>query len=275
MNVTAVERDALFELVQRAPALEALAEGPLDRADLEERLDVSRATSHRITRSLADRGLIERVDGAFRLTALGEATRAAVDRFGTEVTVALRLAPVIEAVSDVAPLPLSAFADAKETRADRGDPHAPVVRFLDLVRETGTLRGFDTWSIAPTYMEDVQERILAGMRTELVDPLDVVVDVMESYPEKCVEVCVSGNLDIWLHDALPFGLAIFDDRIGVAVADPGSGALRSFVDTDDPAARDWAETTFEAFRGEAVYLEEFTKRGLRQAGAEETAVEGP
>lgn len=97
------------------------------------------------------------------------------------------------------------------------------------------------------------------------DPLDVVVDVMESYPEKCVEVCVSGNLDIWLHDALPFGLAIFDDRIGVAVADPESGALRSFVDTDDPAAREWAETIFEAFREEAVYLEEFTKRGLREA----------
>lgn len=267
MNTTAAEREALLDVLQRAPVLAALSEGPLDRNDLEARLDVSRATSHRITRSLEDRGLISRVDGDFRLTALGEAARAAVDRFETEVAVALRLAPVIEAASDTAPLPLAAFADAMETRADRGDPHAPVVRFVDLVRETETLRGFDTWSIAPTYLEEVQGRIVSGMRTELIDPLDVVEDVMESYPEKCVEVCVSGNLDIWLHGSLPFGLAIFDDRVGVAVSDPGTGALRSFVDTDDPAAREWAEAVFEAFRDEAVYLEEFTKRGLLEARA--------
>lgn len=196
VNSATSEEAVLTELVQRSPVLAALAEEPLDRPDLDERLDVSRATSHRITRSLTDRGLIERVDGAFQLTALGEAARAAVERFETEVSVALRQAPVVEAVADVAPLPLSALADARETRADRGDPHAPVVCFLDLVRGTETLRGFDTWSIAPTYMEAIQERILSGMQAELVDPLDVVVDVMEHYPEKCVEVCVSGNLDI-------------------------------------------------------------------------------
>lgn len=53
----------------------------------------------------------------------------------------------------------------------------------------------------------------------------------------------------------------------MAVADAESGALRSFVDTDDPAAREWAEIVFEAYREEAVYLEEFTKRGLREARA--------
>lgn len=267
MNPTASEQAVLAELVQRSPVLAALSAGPLDRRDLEERLDVSRATSHRITRSLEARGMIERVDGAFRLTELGEVARAAVDRFETEVTVAVRLAPVVEAVADVAPLPLAAFADARETRADRGDPHAPVVRFVDLVRETGTLRGFDTWSLAPTYMGEVQERILDGMRAELVDPLAVVEDVMEHYPEKCVEVCVSGNLDIWLHDSLPFGLAIFDERVGVAVIDPGTGTLRTFVDTDDRVARGWAETVFETYRDEAVFLEDFTKRGLQEATA--------
>lgn len=265
MDSVASDREARLELVQRAPALHALADGPLDRRDLEARLDVSRATSHRITRSLGDRGLVERGDDGFRLTGLGEAVRAVVGRYEAEVTVALRLAPVIAAAADVAPLPLEAFADATETRADRGDPHGPAVRFAELVRETGTLRGFDTWSIAPTYMEAVAERILDGMRAELVDPVATVEDVMDSYPEKCVEVCVSGNLAIWLHDALPFGLAIFDDRTGVGVRDPDSGVLRTFLDTDDPAARAWAETIYAAYRDEAVRLEEFTRRGLREA----------
>lgn len=248
--------------------LEALCEGPLDRADLEERLAISRSTSHRFTRALVDRGLIERVDGAFRLTAVGEAVTDSVVEFKADVSTATLLAPVLEAVGDaVPPVPLAAFANATVTSAAAGDPHGPMTRYVSLVRETSTLCGFDTWAIAPTYMGEIQERILDGMETELIDPLSVVEDVMDSYPERCVEVCVSGHLAIRLHDSLPFGLAIFDDRIGLAVRDPDAGTLTAFVDTDDPAARDWANAVYGAFESESVPLTEFTKRGLREAMA--------
>ena len=103
------------------------------------------------------------------------------------------------------------------------------------------------------------------MTTELIDPLDVVEDVMDNYPEHCVQVCVSGHLTIRLHDSLPFGLAIFDDRIGVAVYDSDTSTLQGFVDTDDPEAREWAEAVYEAYEDESVLLENFTKKGLREA----------
>lgn len=246
--------------------LEALRDGPLDRRTVEERLDVSRATGHRLTRWLGDRGLIVREDGEFRLTELGRVVARSVTDFKSEVTAAVRLAPVVEATGggDV-PLPLEAFEGAVVTTSTRGDPHGPMTRYVELVRSTAALRGFDTWAIAPTYMGEVQTRILDGMRTELIDPVDVVEDVMENYPERCVEVCVSGNLSIRLHDSLPFGLALFDDRIGIAVRDPDTGTLRAFVDTDSPAAREWAEAAYDAYRAESVPLETFTKRGLREA----------
>lgn len=38
-----------------------------------------------------------------------------------------------------------------------------------------------------------------------------------------------------------------------------------FVDTDSTTARKWAETVYESYRSEAVPLEAFTKRGLREA----------
>lgn len=260
--------DGFLELLRRAPMLEALRDGPMDRAELEAKLDISRATSHRFTRSLTDRGLVERVDGEFRLTELGIAVTEAVVGFKTDVGTAFRLGPVLEAGGEtVPPVPLAAFSDATVTTPGHGDPHSPVVRFVSLVRETATLRGFDTWSIAPTYMAEVQGRIVDGMETELVDPVSVVEDVMEHYPERCVEVCVSGNLAIRLHDSLPFGLAIFDDRVGLAVPDPDTGTLAAFVDTDDPAAREWAEATYEAYRAESVPLDQFTKDGLRKAMA--------
>lgn len=88
---------------------------------------------------------------------------------------------------------------------------------------------------------------------------------MENYPERCVEVCASGNLTIRLRDALPFGLALFDDRVGVAVRDAETGALRSFVDTDSPAAREWAEAVYGRYEADSIPLERFTRTGLRDA----------
>ena len=271
MNVNAVppsDPDGFLELIRRAPMLDALCDGPLDRRTLEARLGVSRATSHRFMRWLGDRGFVECVDGEFRLTEPGRAVREAVSEFKADVTTAVLLAPVLEATDTRKthpPVPLAAFRDATVTTPTRGDPHGPMTRYVSLVRRTAALRGFDTWAIAPTYMDEIQECILDGTVMELIDPVPVVEDVMESYPERCVEVCVSGNLVLRVHDSLPFGLALFDDRLGLAVRDPETNALTAFVDTDAPEALAWSEAVYEAYEAESVPLERFTKEGLREA----------
>ncbi|MFB6165351.1 MAG: helix-turn-helix transcriptional regulator [Haloarculaceae archaeon] len=252
-------------LLRRAPALGALGDGSLERGELEARLGISRATSHRHTRWLRDRGLVQRIDGEFHVTPVGRAVATSISEFEAEVETAFLLAPVVDALDAIGLTPpLGAFADATVTHPD-GNPYGPMARYASLVRETGALRGFDTWTIAPTYMDEIQARILDGMQTELIDPIPMVEDLMENYPERCVQVCVSGNLVLRLHDELPFGLAIFDDRVGVAVDDPDTGTLTGFVDTDSPAVRDWAKAVYEHYRAESVLLEEFTKNGLRAA----------
>lgn len=268
-----VDQDVLFEVLRRRPVLDALRGGSLDRADLEAALDVSRATSHRITRNLLDLGLIQRVDGRFELTAVGRTLVDAADEFVGLTAAGIHLAPAVDALAhrnEVPPVPLSAFADATITTPSVGDPHAPTVRFLELLAESESLRGFDTWSVVPTYMAEFQQAIMDGTETELIDPVDVVEAVMADYPERCVEVCVSGNLTIRLHDDLPFGLAIFDDHVGVCVRQDGAGrnetgGLTAFVDSDDPAVRTWAEAVFDEYREESVVLEQFTKTGLAAA----------
>lgn len=269
------DQDVLFEVLRRRPVLDALRDGALDRGDLEAALGISRATSHRITRSLLDLGLVERVDGRFELTEVGRALGDAADEFAGVTAAGVHLAPAVDALrhrDDVPAIPLPAFADAVVTTPSVGDPHAPAVRFLELLAASDSLRGFDTWSVVPTYMAEFQQAIVDGTETELIDPVDVVEAVMADYPERCVEVCVSGHLTIRLHDDLPFGLAIFDDHVGVCVRDgsgngdgTGPGGLTAFVDTDDPAVRAWAETVFDAYREESVVLEQFTRTGLAAA----------
>jgi|GEM_PF-6626660 len=49
----------------------------------------------------------------------------------------------------------------------------------------------------------------------------------------------------------PFGLAIFDDRVGVGGDDDETGLLRAFIDTDEPSVRAWALDQYERYRAAA------------------------
>lgn len=263
------ETDALIQVLRHRHVFAELQSGPVERRDLEDRLDVSRATSHRYVRTLKEMGLIERTDRGFALTELGSAIAETVAGFESDVTTRLRLAPMVDSVRGVSPpVDIAAFEDATVTTAGRGDPFAPLTRFISLVQETQTLRGINTCRIAPTYMDEFQDRILDGMQTELIDGSELLSDIMERYPEKCVEVCVSDFLTLWIpgnQEPLPFGVVLFDDRVGVGLFDASNGTLSAFVDTDEPAAIEWATAVYEGYRSESVRLENFTKRGIQKA----------
>jgi len=270
-NSFEAETDELVRVLRHRHVFAELREEALERRQLEDRLDVSRATSHRYVRTLEELGLAERTDGRFVLTDLGADVAAAVVTFETEVGTRLRLAPMMDVLRGVTPsVDVAAFENASVTKVEHGDPYAPLTRFVSLVQGTETLRGINTCRIAPTYMGEFQGRILDGMQTELNDTPVVLADVMEHYPEKCVQVCVSGNLTLWIHadrGALPFGLVLFDDRVGIGLFDGTKGTLEAFIDTDEPAAVEWASAVYDRYRSESSRLENFTKQGLDEAVA--------
>ncbi|MFW6153414.1 MAG: helix-turn-helix transcriptional regulator [Halobacteriota archaeon] len=266
VEVASPSRDLLIEVVRRAPMIAALGEGPLDRRELEQRLEISKSTAHRNTTSLAERGLVARTDGKYHLTGYGEAVAGVVATFEADMATTVRLAPLFEAVAGVQPrCPMDAFSDATVTTADRGDPFGPLARFVSLVQETDTLRMYDSYAVAPTYIDEVHGRVLDGLETKVIERPDVAEDIIENYPRKCVELCASEYLTMRLHDDLPFGLVVFDSRIGVGVRDPDTGSPRAFVDTDDPEARAWAEALFESYWSDATRLRRFNPAALREA----------
>lgn len=262
---TAGDLDLLIDLIRRSPLLEELQGESLDRAGLQERLDVSKSTSHRHTRLLGELDVIEKADGEFTLTESGKLLTDAMVRFKREASTALQLAPVLEAIQN-APIEIDsgAFAGAMVTSGEQGDPYSPVARFVALVGETETLRGFDMDAIAPLYMDEIQQRIVTGMETEDIGRPEVTKNALEGYPEKCFDACASGNLAIQLHDDLPFALALFDHRVGIGVCERDSRQLRVFVDTDSSEVREWAEAVYETYESRAIPLEEFTQQCFQE-----------
>lgn len=260
-------RDFLFEVVRRAPMLTALQEEEsLDQRDLQQRLGIAKSTSHRNTKSLVERGMLRKSSNEYILTEFGQAVADVVATFKADMRTTVRLAPLFEAVSGTQPpCPIEAFSDATVTTSDRGDPFGPLAQFVSLVQETDSLRMFDSYAVAPTYMDEIHGRVLDGLETEVIERPDVAEEIMENYPRKCIQLCASEFLTMKLHDDLPFGLILLDHRIGIGVRDPETGAPWAFIDTDADEARAWAETIYESYWSEAIQLDRFNPMALKEA----------
>lgn len=256
----------LIDIIRRSHLLEELQRAEADRREIQDRLGVSRATSHRHTKLLEGLGVIEKEAGQFRLTEDGTLLAESSARFKREAMTALEVAPVLQTVKN-APVPIdnTVFVDGTVTSTEHGDPHEPLARFLALVRETETLHALDLDIIAPARLDEIQGRIVAGMETELIGLPEVARDIIEGYPEKCIEACESGHLTVKLVDELPFALTIFDNRVGIGVSEPGTRILRVFVDNDSPPLRRWAWEVYKMYNARATEMEGFGPEGLRRA----------
>ncbi|WP_255198641.1 helix-turn-helix transcriptional regulator [Halorarius litoreus] len=249
----------LVDVVQHGPVLEALLDEPMDRREIESQLDVSKATSHRFTRWLTDRGFAEKVDGRFRLTGTGEVVAEEVLRLERNVQTADDLAPLLDLIcADHKEFVVEPFADATVTEATPEAPYAPVDRFVELLRASSTFRGFNTTPMLPLSVETFAETLFAGTDVEQVYLPATVERLFEVAPERARAAVERGDLTLLTREALPYGLAIFDDAVAIGGYDEETGTLRVLVDTDDAIGREWAERTYAVYRSHADPLTETT-----------------
>lgn len=245
--------DYLARSEHRVRALLAMARRPQSRDDLLAMTGVSRSTIRRTLREFEKRSWIRRDGGQFEATRLGAFVAAGmqdlVDRLETERTV--------REVWEWLPPADSGFtvemcADATVTVADADDPYRPVKRFLSLLRETDRFRfvGFDVAFLEPC-KDELCAEIIAGMDTEIVTPPRVAQYIRRTNPELFSRTLDSGNLTVRLHDDLPtYGVSVFEERVAVTGYDPDSLSVRALIDTDEPAAREWAEGVYESYSRE-------------------------
>ncbi len=73
-----------------------------------------------------------------------------------------------------------------------GDPCRPLRRFVSLLQDSGTLRGFDTTSIAPMYAHEIRASIFDGMQTEIVYLPTVVDQILSDHSEEIDDAIGSG-----------------------------------------------------------------------------------
>ena len=231
----------------RAPTLVALTVRPRSRSELWEMTGVSSSTIRRTLSEFEERGWIRRDGYQYETTPLGAFVATAVAELIERVETERKLRDVWHLLpEEESGFSVEMCADAVVTVADADDPYRPVNRFVSLLRETDEFRftGLDVALLEPC-KEEFCERIVDGAVAEIVNPPRVANYVRTTCPELFSDALASGNLTVRLHDDLPtYGVCIFDDRVAVSAYDPDGVAVRVLVDTDDPEAREWAESTY-------------------------------
>lgn len=243
-----VDPDFLVEIVRRSDLLAALQAEPASASDLADRVDLSRSTIHRATDSLTDANLIEKVDGAFRLTGYGTVMAKEVGAFRQRVEATQRLEPFLANV-DMTDFPVEHFAKATVIQPKPRQPHYSVRRIMELIEETNELQVFST-VISPFYVEIAHREMLDGMNATAIFDEQTIDIVLEEYREQTQEAIESGHFDVYIHNDLPFELFLFDRRIGMAAHDE-HGIPRVLVVSESSEAVAWGQHLFESYLEEA------------------------
>jgi predicted transcriptional regulator len=255
------EIEFLVRSAHRVGVLAALSEAPCDRAELCEATEASSPTMGRVLADFEERGWVVRDGRPYELTRLGEFVAEELVEFCESMATERKLRDVWRWLpSEMSRFDVELFEDAVVSYPGPGYPSQPLERIAELVGGTESLRGFGATVVKSNNLEAAFTRILNGMESEYVYDPAVFEAVYSWNPELVTEATALENCTHLVHDSLPdgdrCGLVILDERVAICCHDGPVGALRAVVDTDSPAAREWAESVYQQVRNDARLVED-------------------
>jgi hypothetical protein len=113
--------------------------------------------------------------------------------------------------------------------------------------------------MAPLVLCEFHQRMFDDTDTEIIYLPQIVERLFETYPERAWEAIDRGHLTLRTREDLPYGLALFDDRVGIGGYDETTGLMQVSVDTNSPIAYGWAERVNASIRADSNPLDPKTE----------------
>lgn len=252
------EFEFLLRSGNRTELVLALAEGaPLDRYDLERRLDASRRTVTRALDELGERGYIQETGEGYTLTAFGASVADAYRECRRRVERASAYRPFLEHVDTrVLDIDPALLEGAELTVASETSPFVVLNRILELREGAGRIReaapGVERRSV-----EQLADRVRNGedLEMEVVLPPEAaeVVGETDAFAADHGVAREDDAVDFYVAPE-PFSVfvGVMDDTAVLASGEDGEPL--AMVESDRPALREWAETRLDEFRDAATPL---------------------
>jgi len=253
-----MKRDDIQEVVRLSPVLRELddSDQPLQQSEIRERVRKSKSTTHRRMNKLEGMGFVSKEGDGYSLTDLGETVAERTEEYVSEVRAAHEYEEFLETVNET-DLSLSDISDAEVTHASDENPVAPFLRLAEVTKNASEVRVL-TNSVAPKGFEAGRERLREGEQgVEMVLDERTLESILESdlLGEGLEEDLGTGNLSIWVHgEPVPYQIGIMDDSLCLGSEDENRMPV-AVLETENDAAVEWAERTFEEHRKRSRRLE--------------------
>lgn len=238
----------------RVPTLVALTDRHRSRSELCELAGVSSSTMRRTLGEFEKRTWIRKDGYRYVATELGEAIAAKMEELIALVETQRKLGDVWHWLPDeVAACTVESWAGMHVTIADPDFPYRPVNRFESLLRETDALRFLrPEVALMEPCLDLLFQVVEAGTDVTLIDRPSCHRYFLSRYPERSSAMLQQETFTVLEHDELPeCGIGILDDTVVISCYERDSGTVHGLIDTDVPAVREWAESTYASFESEA------------------------
>lgn len=239
----------LADSSDRLALLERLRAGVASPATLTEDLDCARRSVQRNLAAFAERDWVERGDGGYRLTTIGDFVARAHADYLDQLATLDRYAPILYRLDpEYAPNP-ELLDSAELVVATEADPQAPIQAYTERLRKFsgGRLRTCSP-VLSRQFHEAHASLALRGTHTELLLSTVTARRARELNPLEFAAVLRSGALDLYTcPDSVPFGLAVDGETLLLGAYDD-DGHLDACLHGTDPDLVAWGESQFEALR---------------------------
>jgi len=251
-----MNQDTGLSLVaSRAELLRALEDGPVRKESLSAQVSPSRSTVDRGLRSLESHGLVKRVDGEYRLTAVGRVLLSEYDRYTASVAAVLDAEPVLSAVPGEVDLPADLFVGATVFAPSPTDPYGPLEHGIASVARADRVRSLVTTPLT-RYAELFEGGLLPTDGSASIclasDAIGKLVAERPTWFETAIDRPDVAVLEVPAEP--PFTLALVEDdgtrSVTFAVFD--DHGVSAGLTNDSPGAVEWADTFLEDWCGDAT-----------------------
>lgn len=231
--------------------LTMLREESRRQVSLAKRLDRSRRSVTRTLNNLEESHLVEQRDEEWGLTIAGT---AAVDLFELHSETWSTLSDAGDLLSS---LPNDADIGCRMMDGMdvvEGLDAAPQAAFRVVEASIRTANHVQAISpiVVDRYVDVINDKILQGMETELVLPVEVIHATVDLYSREWQDSLAAMNCSIWSMEDYPdFGLAIVDQE-EVFVGIYRDGSLAGTLRNDTEASVEWATEIFDCCRDDAT-----------------------
>lgn len=250
----------LFASPSRLRVLDELRARDASPATLEDATSVSRTTVHRCLRGFEEYGWVQRTDGAYELTDTGAFVLRRATQLRTDVASMTDLTEFVRRFDHADELPVPCPNHARDdgtvetSVATPNAPQAPVSFLVErLPTDARRIRGL--YPVVIPRLNDAFADVLGdGTTVEVVQQADALDETRRTQDDAFEAARDTDRLDVFAVDrSFEFGLVIDPEHVFVG-AYGEFGQLQACLYTDDDAVRSWAESTYCAYRSDAVSL---------------------